>query len=418
MQFTAKLFFLSMVMYSLTACQTAVNKPVSMQEDTLSLGLINDHWPVTNDYRKTTSSSLYLGNLNARIIRLETLYSSLGSVRFATQLAANYYHRYRVMGRIDDGKKALFYVDEIARFEGLPNTSYWVQASITSGFHQFDKALSFLNDAHKSQVIDRNIVQRIDEIERARGSSDVTFDRELRSYSDFVSQANSEFEHNRFLNGSLLLRQAQSAYADTNPFPLAWIHLQQGIAYLRYDNLPAAKHFFQAAHERFPEYYLATEHLAETEKLLGNLERAQELYWQVAEQTNNPEFYAQLEIIERKLGNHNAANLAADKAAALFSVLIREFPLAMGDHAVNYYLSKDEGGTALHLARVNIENRQDIHSWLLLAKTESFNLNTNRACRALSNAKKTGLNPPELRQLDAELRVDCDQHRSGAVFER
>ena len=85
-----------------------------------------------------------------------------------------------------------------------------------------------------------------------------------------------------------LYRRAQDAYADSSPVGLAWLYVQQGAALLEAGDPARARPFFEAARQRLPAYTLATEHLAETEALLGNDDRAGDLYREAIAASDDP----------------------------------------------------------------------------------------------------------------------------------
>jgi tetratricopeptide (TPR) repeat protein len=188
-----------------------------------------------------------------------------------------------------------------------------------------------------------------------------------------------------------------------SPVPLAWLHTQQGIAWLRFGDIERAQRFFEAAYQRLPQYYLAAEHLAETEFLLGRRERARELYLAVIAQTDHPEFHAALAEVEAELGDTDAAEVSLGRAREGYEALLARHPAAFADHAAAFHLEQDEAGRALELARINLNQRRDVMAWLLLAEAEHAAGNRRAACRALDQARRTGLNPPELRELEERL---------------
>jgi tetratricopeptide (TPR) repeat protein len=211
-----------------------------------------------------------------------------------------------------------------------------------------------------------------------------------------VQQAAVLLEQGELFEASRLLQQAQDLYQDSSPFPLAWIQLQQGVAFLRYQQYEQARVFFAAAHERLPQYYLATEHLAETEALLGNWQRSAELYRQVSEQTGQPAFWHGLQLAEAELGNAAAADAAAQQADTDYQQLLAKYPLTFADHAVGYYIDTGREQKALELAEMNYANRQDVYAHLTLAEALAANGQQQQACSKVSELRRAGLAPPEI----------------------
>src|SRR5262249_18854568 len=75
-----------------------------------------------------------------------------------------------------------------------------------------------------------------------------------------------------------LFIKAQHAYRDVFPFPVAWLYVQQGLMWMREDNLERARALFEAAYTRLPAYAAAQGNLAEVEAALGRRERARALF--------------------------------------------------------------------------------------------------------------------------------------------
>ena len=100
-----------------------------------------------------------------------------------------------------------------------------------------------------------------------------------------------------------------------------------------------AQRYFAAAHERLPQYFLATEHPAETELLLGNALRAVSLYQQVSEQTKNPLFYLGLVKAQHALSNLAAAEQAQVLAQSGFDKWLEEKNWPRLQHSVEYFFN-------------------------------------------------------------------------------
>ena len=225
-------------------------------------------------------------------------------------------------------------------------------------------------------------------------------------YGDAVQRAAELLNQGLLAGATAQLRQAQESYRDSSPLPLAWIHVQQGIAFLRHGEYEQARTFFAAAHERFPQYFLATEHLAETEGLLGNHQRSVELYRQVTVQNDQPGFWYGLAGAESELGNSEAARETRQRAEAGYEFLLSRYPLMYADHAVGYYLETGNPGRALELARLNFEHRQDLMARLALAEALMGNGLVKAACKQVRIIREAGLAPPEI-SVPGETLANC-----------
>lgn len=235
------------------------------------------------------------------------------------------------------------------------------------GFHEFDEALKALEQAEKNGAATDQIEAIRSAIFKALGSFETKQADASPTPENLVLLASAWREEGRPDQASELLRSAQDLYSDSSPFTLAWIHVQQGIVFLENEDYTFARHFFAAAHERFPQYTLAAEHLAETELALGNHERAAKLYREVVARSEHPEFYHQLSRAESMLGNHARAHEAAMLARQGYDQLVDRYPLMFTDHAVGYYIDMGERETAVKLAELNLAQRGNESAEMLLA---------------------------------------------------
>jgi predicted Zn-dependent protease len=396
--------FMAVGCASLRSEQPAPATPALVQSAPVTM--LDELWPVSIGLYRTTSGDIYLGNLDSRIEILEKRVRA-GAVERSTILASLLYHRYKVLGRLDDAKAALALLDAaIAANPGLP-ANHQLRAIVRAGFHQFDEALQDLDTIAAAAPEARTAARTRHEIQLALGNYDALRDEFAASAS--LSLDFDELAHRadlRLLQGDapgseFLYRAAQAQYRDVNPVPLAWLHVQQGIALLRQDRVEEARRFFLAAHLRLPQYYLATEHLAECETRLGRFDTARTLYRSVIDQTGNPEFIAALSSLERQAGNADEAQRLSREAEAGYDSLMAAYPDAFGQHAAEFLIEIGQAERADALAQANLRLRQDVGSWLLVAQTATAVDDLPRACTAWTRAVATGLRPPELGGLDA-----------------
>ncbi len=356
---------------------------------------------------RTTSGSIYLGNLDARIEELQRMVATRDMAVHRTALAGSLYHRYRVVGRLADAEEALRLLDASVAAEPDTAEHRQLRAVVRSGFHRFTEALEDLDAAAAAGAREDVLSKTRREIRLALGDyaqlrQDFALSSELTpSFDELAHRADLRLQQGDPAGANFLNRAAQTQYRDVNPVPIAWLHVQQGIAHLRYGNVDEARRFFAAAHERLPQYYLATEHLAECETRLGNHDVARELYTQVIAQTGNPEFVAALARLERAAGNAVDAERLTRQAEQEYAALLQRNPAAYAQHAAEFFMEIGKPERADVLARENLALRQDVGSWILLAQTALASGDPARACAARARAVETALQPPELAQLDA-----------------
>lgn len=360
---------------------------------------IGPDWPAMPADIATTDGEIYLGNLNSQIETIETHQRLQVDTSFQVSLASLYYQRFQIEGRLVDAERARDILDAEQLAAGFRPEHRLVHAQVLLGFHDFEAAAQQIDAAAERGAPEADVAAlraSLDRALRLPAVNAIGSDASPGNYLDAVRAAAASVDRGRLDEAGALLMQAQALYLDTNPFPLAWIHVQQGIAYLRHGAYPQAQRFFAAAHQRFPQYFLATEHLAETEGLLGNYARSAELYRMVTAQNDHPAFWHGLARAEAALGNTEAARAAAARAHAGYAELLVRYPLMYADHAVGYYLDIGDRAEALRLARLNFEHRQDLYAHLALADALLANGKPEAACEHVRRIRAAGLSPPEI----------------------
>ena len=391
----------------LAACAGTPNSERSTESPFAIETPADPSWPLRMVHYRTTSGAIYLGNLDARIEELQRIVAERGMAVHRTALAGSLYHRYRVVGRFKDAEEALRLLDAAVATEPAVAEHRQMRAVVRSGFHRFTEALEDLDAAAAAGAPEETLRKTRREIRLALGDyaplrEDFAHSTELAAdFDELAHRADLRLQQGDPIGANFLYRAAQTQFRDVNPVPLAWLHVQQGIAHLRYGNVLEARRFFAAAHERLPQYTLATEHLAECETSLGNLDAARALYREVIAQTANPEFVAALAGLERAAGNTAEADRLTQDAERGYTDLLKRNPAAFAQHAAEFYIDIGKPERADALARENLQLRQDVGSWILLAQTAQAIGDEARACDARAHAVETALRPPELSDLDA-----------------
>ena len=396
------------------ACTSAsVREPVAESETTAATAPLPSNaptltqlWPISTSLYRTTSADIYLGNLDSRIVALEAQIAA-GQHQRSVSLASALYHRYRVVGRLDDAERALALLRSRAMQDGLEAEGMLLYATALSGLHQFSEARDWLERARKAGISEGKAEGLAADIAVAIGDYDALrteMGDSARPVDEFYALAHRA--DLRLLQGDLggasrLYLGAQTLYFDVNPVPLAWLHTQMGIALLRSGQASEARRFFSAAVERLPGYYLAEEHLAECETLAGEFDAARSRYRRVIAQTGNPEFIAALADLERRAGNDEEAARLSREAEAQYTALMQRYPDAFGQHAAEFLIQIGQAERADALAQANLKLRHDVGSWILMAQTAQAVGDMGRACTARTQAVQTALRPPELAELDA-----------------
>ena len=363
-------------------------------------------WPADQAVLPTTAGDIYLGNLEARIGVVEAMRRRAPDAANAAALAGLLYHRYRIRGALADAERAFELADTALAVAEPDADAYRLRATLRSGFHLFTEAAADLDAAQAAGATEEQLrparldlalsLGRYAELKEAFAAADAN------PGDDFDTLAFQA--HLRELRGDLsgagaLYARAQDAYADSSPVGLAWLHVQQGAAWLEAGELARARTFFEAARERLPGYTLATEHLAETEALLGNVERARVLYREVIADSGDPAFIDALAKLEGAAGHDALAIRLAAQARMGWEQRLARHPQAFAAHAIDYFIEQGEPTRALAFARDNLAIRRDIGSLLSLAEAERAAGKPDDACATWRTAVATGLSPPGLHGL-------------------
>jgi hypothetical protein len=386
-------------------------RPEAPGELALEAPRAEEIWPISTRYYRTTSAEIYLGNLDARVATLERRVQA-GHRDRAEALASQLYHRYKLRGRLQDADRATALLAEHAAQGWLSPGGMVLYAIALSGLHRFDEADQWLQRAREAGAKPEEWRDVAADILVARGdyralATDIEASAEPTA--DFYALAHRA--DLRLLQGDLAGAErhylaAQALYRDSSPVPLAWLHTQMGIGYLRFGRIEDARRFFAAAVERLPGYYLAEEHLAECETQLGQFDAARERYLQVIEQTGNPEFSAALAGLEREAGNLQRAEQLVAEAKQGYEALLARLPGAYAQHAAEFYIETGDAKRAYTLARKNAELRSDVGSMILLANAAHAAGEIEAACKARKAALAPGFAPPEVAELEP-LEPEC-----------
>lgn len=362
-------------------------------------GLPPGIYPASQQALPTTAGAIYLANIDSRIDGLIAAGGGKPGNAGTPSLAEVLYHRFQILGRIDDADRALALME---RIEKPTAADLRERASLRSGLHRFDEALADLTQAqvqsepHEADAKARRAIAlatgdyaRIkDLIEQAEQPSP--------QFGELVLRANIAAFKGDIAAASVQFLRAQQTINDTDPYPVAWLYAQQGLTLQRFDQCQPAMIFFDAALERLPGYALALDHQGECLLRMHRLDEARTVYQQLIAQTGNPEYLGGLARVEMQAGHKQLAHKLETQTATAYAALLARAPKAWSEHAAEYFLAAGRNEQALHWARINLANRRDLLSLILAARAELANGDRSRACQALGAVKASGLRPPEL----------------------
>lgn len=363
-------------------------------------------YPASQEMLPTTAGSIFLHNLDASIAALIAAGAEQPDSRLVSKLAGLLYHRFQVLGDLDDADRAL------ALMESVKNpgaAELRLRASLRSGLHRFDAALADLAMAAKLDKPRASDDRARRAIAIATGKYDQIEDliedanKPSGKFVESILRGNIAVYKGDLDQATVQFLGAQQAIHDTAPYPLAWLYAQQGIALLRFGRCEAALPFFLAAENRVPGYALAMDHRAECLLRLQRLGEARSLYQKLIDQTGNPIFLGGLALVEAEAGNQQLAEQLHKRTRAAWTELLAREPKAWSEHAAEYYLAIGQEQDALRLARINLANRRDVLSLILMARAAHANGKDQRACEALAEVMASPLRPPALQTHAADL---------------
>jgi tetratricopeptide (TPR) repeat protein len=164
--------------------------------------------------------------------------------------------------------------------------------------------------------------------------------------------------------------RALREYPDVSPFALGWVCFQLGALWgecVPTPEPPRAAQWYRRAIDYLPCYVKARVHLAESLLDDDDLAAARELLLPVVA-SGDPEVPWRLADVASATGNDEEAASQLAIARAGFEALLTRHPLAFADHAAEFYLgSGDDVQRALHLARLNLDNRPTARAFDLYA---------------------------------------------------
>ncbi len=348
--------------------------------------------------RRTTSGSIAVANLESQIDGIERIGRGR-ALTVAERLDAIELRlvRGQVLGRISDYEAAVAAVDGLVREAPLDSRFWILQARVVSTLHRFSDAHAALTRAEElglpTSVTDGVraglllATGRIDEalVLRARAAA-LRPDIQTLGDEAVVRAARGELDQ-----AERLFEAAVASYRDVSPFPVAWIEFQRGLMWMREDEMPRAREWLAAAHQRLPQHAQAQGHLAEVEAAFGNVDRAVELLRPLAESSEDPDYAAQLARILGEAGRADEAKPWRARAAARYDELMATHPRAYADHAAEFWLAAGaDPGRALGYAEDNLALRPTVRAWELVFRAAQAKGDAERACAAATGARKAG----------------------------
>lgn len=412
--------------------------------------------PLSQTELRTTDGGIALSNLQAQIAGEERLASD-GPLTVSQRagLAELIAMRGQFLGRVADYERAEDIAEQLVREAPTDGRSFLTRAKARSIFHRFDEALADLAEAERLGLNNNRIEWLRAAIFQATGRYDEALairQRIAEARADIRSlgaEASVRADRGEIDEAEVLFIKAQHHYRDVSPFPVVWLYFEQGLMWMREDNLEHARDLFEAASTRLPGYAGAEGQLAEVEAALGRRERALALLrmWMregnlerawalsgvtyprlpgstapqppteaeaalgryeraiallrpLAQSSDDPAYASQLARFLGEVGQADEARHWRDIATTRYDELMARHPEAFVDHAAEFWLTV--GGDphkGLLLAEKNLGIRKTPRAYELVMQAALATQATAVACSAAEHARAVGHLWPRLRTL-------------------
>src|SRR5687767_728985 len=130
-----------------TAPATAADSATGAAPSPAALAMLASRYPLSPEQLSTTSESIFLGNLDARIASADEALAKRDDPMRRAQLAGALEQRYRITGRIADAERALAEIERVTKDASAPGDALLVHAALLSSFHRFDESRRALERA-------------------------------------------------------------------------------------------------------------------------------------------------------------------------------------------------------------------------------------------------------------------------------
>lgn len=288
------------------------------------------------------------------------------------------YKRGQARGNMADFVDAARYATWLA--ENHPDASILkLRARANLSLHRFDAAEKDLLAARKHP--DRHAAETellLADVDLSYGRYDqarATLRRLAETSPDaavYANLANLEYQLGNAGEADRLFDESARRIPPGNTGWTAWLETQRGIRHLESGEFEKARARYEKALAADPMSYLAREHMAEIQALLGDADDAVRRYEEVIAQTGGGEFLSALAgLLRDRPGQEARAKELVEKARVAFEADLVAYPEATwqhyGDFLVEHALDLPR---ARDLLAKNAEARPNASSWIALAEAE------------------------------------------------
>ena len=232
---------------------------------------------------------------------------------------------------------------------------------------------------------------------------------------NFVRMARVRMATGHPQEAAALLEAAESRYHNQGAQDLAGFKIRRGLVALHSGDFERARALYRAALRELPGWWLAEEHLAEVQVLLGEPEDALQLYDKVIAEVGFAEF---LEARAALRGDMGEVEQAADDLAlarSQFEERLQLLPEATSGHVLGFYLEHGPIEQALELAEEDYRRRPYGEAAIALAEARMLSGDAETAAELLETQLAAGWNTAEARHLLARAYGEMGRSEDAAV---
>jgi hypothetical protein len=302
--------------------------------------------------------------------------------------------RAQYFGVLDDYERALTAAERLVQVAPASAEAYLQRAGARQSLHQLAGALRDLERAQELGADADAVDATRAGVLQALGRYDEALSLRKRlvakraTMTTLAALAQLTADMGRTAEAESLFLDAQAAFADVSPFPLAWLYFQAGLVEERAGRPAFARALYQAAHDRLPDYAPATGHLAALAAAAGDRVHAVELLAPVVAASDDPEYQAQLGLLVSSSDAQRGRELIA-QAGRRYELLVQRQPAAFADHAARFWLGAGNNpARALILAQRNLRARQTREAYQLIIEAALAAHQPAAACSAADSAAR------------------------------
>jgi tetratricopeptide (TPR) repeat protein len=352
------------------------------------------HSPMTQEELPTTDGEISLSNITGSVVSAEEMLGRRPKDPVAhAHLVGLLIVRGQILGRIADYERAAELGEQAVKRVPRDPRSFLARAQARGTFHEFQDALTDLEQAERlaHEVHEEELLPLIKErragMLRGLGRLDeaaaiyAAFSSERKNIGRLTAEASLLAEQGELARAEAMFIEAQRHHPDVSPFPIAWLYLQEGLMWEAQGNLARAFELYSAAHERFPAYAAVRSHLAGAFAARARRERALELLRPLVESSDDPEYAGQLSALLKEAGATEEAERLRGVAQKRYEALLKLHPTAYAAHAARFYLGAGgDAKAAAKWAEHNLAARKTAEGYSLAVEATAAAGLGERAC--------------------------------------